>query len=132
LWPGLDMDYALLHDLVARRRVKTLLLQVPDVLQPPQVNPHPDSRYFLPYGDDPAMYEGLSLRYGMMLGAESVLGAPRHLVSILRGEPDAESQLSATLGADPTDMGFDRAPYLPVFRASPSVPGARLLYSTAT
>lgn len=130
-WVGLDIDYAMLRDVVARRRVKTLVLGAP-AAESRQLYPHPYSRHLLPYGEDPAMVAGLSLHDRMTLYAESVLGAPRHALSFLRRWPAFEHPVQATLGSHLEDFGFDGAPYRPVPRDPPVVPAESLIYSPAS
>ncbi len=130
-WPGIDVDYATLRDAVARRRVGTVVLAMPRAVQM-QARPHFYSYHLLPYGEDPAMLQGLALQHRLTLYAESVLGAPRHVVSLLRRGPDFAHAVEPTLGAHLVEQGFYGAPYQPVTRDPPDVPVETLLHTPAT
>lgn len=125
-WRGIDLDYALLRDTLARRRIKTLALGLPSASEP-QVGPHHYAYHFLPYGHDPAMVSGLALRHRVTLYAESVLGVPRHLLSLLRPNVDFDHPVAATHGSHLVDEGFAGAPYRPLDRDPPALPADALI-----
>ena len=120
-WRGIDLDYALLRDTLAHRRVKLLALAVPSV-EEPQDGPHHYAYHFLPYGEDPAMVAGLALQYRIGLYATSVIGAPRHLLSLARKNVEYEHFTEATRGAHLVPDGFYGAPFQPFDRDPPPMP----------
>jgi hypothetical protein len=126
-WQGIDLDYALLRDTLAHRRVKTLALSIPAPIDRAQARPHHYAYHFLPFGVDPAMVSGLALDHRLTLYAESVLGAPRHLVSLIRRNPDVDQPIRATRGSHPVEEGFEGAPYEPLGRDPPALPADRMI-----
>jgi hypothetical protein len=63
-----------------------------------------------------------------MLYGEAVLGAPRHLVSLLRRGAPIEHPVAAHLGAKLEPWGHNGAPYLPVDKAPPTIPTEAMIY----
>jgi hypothetical protein len=131
-YPGLDVAYAMLRDALAHRRVRTLVMTLLHRSEDDH-DPHPWSYHFLPWGEDPAMTRGLGARDQLALYAESVLGAPRHLLSFVRANPDkADHPLERTRGANLQETGFRGAPYRPLRLDPPAVPVETLVYSPAS
>jgi hypothetical protein len=128
---GLDLDYGMIRDVLARRRVKTLVL----ASSPPwnhQEGPHHYAYHFLPYSEDPALSEGVSLQNRLIFYAASVLGAPRHLLSLLRRNPDYDHWVRPMRGSHLVPEGFYGAPYEPLDRDPPAVPTETLIGSAAS
>jgi hypothetical protein len=116
VWPGLDRDYAILHDLLAHRRVRLVVLQFPNRDRPTDdpaadVNrvtdePHVQAFRFLRVGDFPGVLDGLSARSRASLYAGAILGLPRHALSAIRPNFVAYSPVEATLGARLEQKGY--------------------------
>jgi hypothetical protein len=82
-WPGLDIQYFLLRDLLAQRRVRMAVLALP-VGQQNTAMPHVQSFRLVRYGDYPDAFKGLSFLNSARLYSAMVLGAPRHALSMVR------------------------------------------------
>jgi hypothetical protein len=139
-WPGLDRDYTILRDLLARRHVRLAVLQLPNRNRPTAdyaaiVNrvsdqPHVEAFRFFRVGEMP---DGdLPLRSEVALYAGAVLGLPRHLLSFVRPNYTERSSVAASLGSRLVARGFYGAPYA-VYRPSPPALRAdEMIYSAAT
>lgn len=116
VWPGLDRDYVVLRDLLTHRRVRMVVLQLPNRDLPTDdphatVNrvtdePHLRASRFYQVGALPGMTVGLPLRARAALYGGAVVGLPRHLLSLARPDRRRADPVEATLGAR-----FDRRGY---------------------
>ena len=110
-WRGEDLSYFLMRDLLQRRKVKLVAFSMP---LPSQLTnkPHLQSFSWMQCDDIAAVRKGLSRQNQVSLYAESVLGSPRHLLSLVRPNQLEESPVAATLGADyrPEKYGGDAVP----------------------
>jgi len=140
VWPGLDRDYAILRDLLARRRVRLVVFQLPNRNRPTADPAAAINRV----GDEPHVYAYRFFRVGELpagdlppraetaLYAGAVLGLPRHLLSFVRPNYTEPAPVAANLGARFVALGFYGAQYEP-YRPSPPALGANeLIYSPAT
>lgn len=79
-WPGFDALYFIIRDLLEHRRVKTLVIYE-------EINdnkPHLHSSRWLRYGEGDDALEGLSSEQRTMCYGGSLLGMPRHLLTLIR------------------------------------------------
>ena len=123
-WPGDDLTYVLLRDLLAHRKVKFVVLGMPF---PNQANdrPHVQAFRWLRLGDDPLIFEGSSLRSRAAVYASTVLGAPRQLLTRLRpNRPTSTHDEGINLGAQLGEHGFHGAAYVRFERAPPAISAA--------
>lgn len=138
VWPGLDRDYALLRDLLDRRHVGLVVLQMPHRNRPTldaaaEVNrvsdqPHVQAYRFYREGEFPEVLPGLAPRSRVALYAEAVLGMPRHLLTLLRPNELSSSPVEATLGSRFQQMGFYGEPYVDFERTPPLIPANQMIY----
>jgi hypothetical protein len=144
---GEEIYYTLLRNVLAHRRVGTVVLQLPSATQTSDV-PWMLAHHLMPAVGAPALWDGLPLRYRVPMYAESVLGAPRRALSLLR--PEAPQPLAQGIGVDlggvwfPSEprhaelgnlfasAGFEGAPFVAREGAVPDVPAERLIYGPAT
>jgi hypothetical protein len=130
VWAGLDRDYAILRDLLDRRSVRMVVLQLPNRDLPTDDEaaeynrvadgPHVQAFRFFRRGEMEDAFEGLPVRYAASLYGGAVLGLPRHLLTLLRPNRVAEIEYRATLGARLDPAGYFGAPY-ERFRPTPPV-----------
>jgi hypothetical protein len=130
VWPGLDRDYTVLRDLLEHRRVRMVVLQLPNRDRPTDdphatVNrvtdePHLRASRFYRVGAFPGMTEGLPWRSRLGLYASAVVGFPRHLLSLARPDQVRPFGVEGTLGARLDERGYYGARYQR-FRPDPPV-----------
>jgi hypothetical protein len=100
-WGGEDMVYALLRELLRKRKVGTVVLYVDYAPWMVQDEPHPLAFHLLDPVGEPSILNGLGLRQMLRLYAGAVLGSPRHVLGLLRPDPIGESVTEAALGFTP-------------------------------
>ena len=87
-WQGIDMIYCILRDMLSRRRVKRVVLQVPSL---GQSGPHYSLRWV---GVDP-IYDPVFLKMNisnrLKILASEMLGAPWHFESLILGRKSQKS-----------------------------------------
>jgi hypothetical protein len=114
-----DLVYTLLKDVLAHRKVKLLLLEMPE-LPFPWDEPHSHAFRWL----DPADVfsktqepDPLEFRQRISLAASLVLGGPRRLLSLLRADSpratDEELLADQNLGSKSVKQGFSGSPFVP-------------------
>jgi hypothetical protein len=82
-WQGMDATCAVARDLLEHRRVRMLVVyDERDVVD----YPHPRASHWFLWGRQADALEGVSDRDKMALYGSAVLGAPRHLLSLLRAD----------------------------------------------
>lgn len=131
-WPGDDLTYVLLRDVLEHRKVKFVVLGMPF---PNQTNdrPHVQSFRWLRFGDDSRIWEMATFRSLLSVYASSVLGGPRQLVSALRpNRPTPNHEEGINLGGQLGEHGFRGAPFVRFERAPPPIPVERAIGRTAT
>lgn len=131
-WRGEDLSYVLLRDLLEKRKVQMLVIHMPLDYQTEET-PHKQAFRWMLYTENEAALQGLSLRSQLTIYGEEVLGAPRHLLSLIR--PDLrgkETSVSATLGANKVEQGFYGAPFVRRAPPVPNFPATDLIYSPKT
>jgi hypothetical protein len=129
---GIDIPYAVLRDLVERRRVRLVVFSVPRL--PFTEGPSTTAYKFLRYSDHPDVVDGLTLRSKVSLYACNVLESPRDILRILRSDQSRPSRFSDDLGANKELLGMDRRPErFQRFTPSPPVFDAtELVYSSGS
>lgn len=138
VWPGLDRDYAYLHDLLSQRSVRLIVLQLPNRVLPTDDpaaehnrvadEPHVQAFRLFRVGELSGALDGLAPRYRAALYGGAVLGLPRHLLSLVRPNRVAPSEVSETLGARLDPAGYFGAPYERFRPEPPVVPVGEMIY----
>jgi hypothetical protein len=142
VWPGIDRDYALVRDLVSQRRVRMVVLKLPNRELPtddPLVvfnrvtnTPHIQAFRFFRVGELAGMLDGLHARERASLYAGAVLGMPRHLLSLLRPNYLSLSPADSLFGGRIDHRGYFGAPYVEFRPAPPVIPAQEMIYSAGT
>jgi hypothetical protein len=110
-WPGMDLRYSLLRDILARRRVGMV------VLSPPRPGsegdrPHMQAFRWLRFREDQSLSEGLSLKSRVSVYAAEVLGAPRQALNLVRPNLVYDlDRVSGGLGSKKVDEGYRGAAF---------------------
>ncbi len=129
-YAGADHTFLLLRDVLAHRRVHTVVLLMPPAGH--EWTAHPHAHQFLLPGE-PSV-GGLPLRYRAQVYATQVLGAPRHLLSLLRPDPEprrAPGYYAQRAGALLEERTMDGTPFVPRDLSPPVVPVEMLVYDSA-
>jgi hypothetical protein len=122
-------EYLALRDLLARRRVKMVVMMMPHRLEQ-YGTPHLRTHYWMLYGDE--SFRGLPLHLKASLYASTVLGAPRRLLSLLRKDELEWSKLSDHLGTELRETGL-RGSIDPAWHAKPlQLAASSMIYSAQT
>jgi hypothetical protein len=128
-WRGEDVTYTILRDLLSRRHVKNVVLFVPNPWNRRE-QPHPMAYRFLALGHGSEALAGLPMENQVQLAGAFMLGAPRHLLSLLRANPrETPASDEATLGAQLRQAGYLGAPFVPDDRDAEPVGVDDLVYS---
>ena len=127
-WEGVDMQYFLLRDLLEHRKVRMLIVQMPTLAQRSR-RPHAQTFRVFRWGDFPGALDGLGVRDEAGLYAACVLGAPRHLLTLLR-----PNLIDPSMGAlRPTEererFGYFGSPFVAVNTRPPEFTAESLIYS---
>ena len=80
-WQGFDALYYVTRDLLEHRHVRILVID-DEIRQPDR--PHPIASRWFRVGENSDALEGLSFTSHLRLYSSAVLGAPRHLLSLVR------------------------------------------------
>lgn len=128
-WPGLDMQYFLLRDLLERRRVKRVVLSMA-VGQQDTVMPHVQLFRFLRWGDYADVFDGLTWRQGASLYGVMVLGAPRQALTLARHNRVSDWSGDVTAPGQPRtdELGYYGARFVRVERRPPVIPAREMIY----
>jgi len=129
-WWGEDLTYTVLRDLLMRRPVKTVVMMLPNA-RTHRDTPHPMAYRFLALGHGSEALPGLPTKDQIQLLGEFVLGAPRHLLSVVRADPEEAppARDEATLGAMLAPVGYLGAPFVPDDRDTEPASADELVYS---
>jgi hypothetical protein len=129
-WQGLDAQYVILRDLLPRRKVKYLFLNLPDAVTWSN-KPHIALYRVLRLGDDSGFYSGLGLLHASQVYAAEILGAPRQLLSLIRPNlvGEDEAGLLDRLRKSPGPLlGYYGAAPVQDDRLPPLLPGDEMLH----
>ncbi len=131
-WRGEELNYILLSEVLQRRKVRMLVITMPLSHQSTNL-PHPQSFRWLPYGDNEAALRGLPLRIRLALYGEQVLGAPRHVLGIIRSDiqekTDFYHALVSLRGAYRVEGGYLGAPFVLQKTKPPELSARSMIYS---
>ncbi len=134
-WRGEELNYLLLREVLARRRVKLLVTTMPLSHQSTNL-PHPQSHRWLPNDLSDASFKGLSLRNRLALYGEQMIGAPRHLLGVLRSDIHEETEFYQTLrflrGSYRVEGGYFGAPFIRQTTKPPQLDAEQMIYSPET
>jgi hypothetical protein len=83
-WPGLDVQYFMLRDYLNTHRARLVVWNLPEPHARAYDYPHIQAYRWLRYGEYADALDGLPFQYRMALYGETIIGAPRLLLSILR------------------------------------------------
>jgi hypothetical protein len=97
-WGGEELIYVMLRDLLARRKVGTVVLGLDFVSWSVRDEPHPLAFHILDPVGDPSILRGLDLRQSLGIYAGALLGSPRHLLGLLRADTPGDPPTEVTLG----------------------------------
>lgn len=106
---GVDPAYAMLRDLLDRRRVKMVVLSIPR--EKLRDNPSLPGCRFIRYDDFPEIYARLPLRAKLSLYSCSILRAPHDLLTAVRHGRSEPSPFAERLGANKELLGMGRRPW---------------------
>lgn len=127
-WQGMDLQYVILRDLLAHRKVKYLFLNIPRGVEWSN-KPHIVLHRMLRLGDIPGFTAGLGPLHAAQVYASEMLGFPRQMLSLLR--PNLVGAHEAhLLDSPPPDRlyGYYGAPPVEDDREPPVIPGDRMLH----
>lgn len=134
-WRGEELNYLLLRDVLARRRVKLLVMTMPLSHQSTNL-PHPQSHRWLPNDLPESTLTGLSLRSRLALYGEQMVGAPRHLLGVLRTDIHEDTEFHQTLrylrGSYRVEGGYFGAPFVLQTTRPPLLSADQMIYSPGT
>lgn len=132
VWQGMDLQYAILHDFLAHRKVKYLVLNLPrGVLWTNK--PHIVLHRMVRLGDIPGFTAGLGVVHGAQVYAAEMLGFPRQLLSLVR--PNLVGAYEAgRLDTRPPGIlyGYYGAAPVKDDRQPPLLPGEQMLHDGTT
>jgi hypothetical protein len=132
-WQGYDLQYYVLRDLLAHRKVKMVVLAMPTEQQN-SAEPHVQLYRVLRYGDYPDALQGLPLRARLSIYGEMVLGAPRQALNLLRPNIAAPEPVFAH-STDPPErreIGFNGRPFIRHVAEPPAIAAEQMIFSPAT
>ena len=134
-WRGEDLTFILLSELLQTRKVRMLVITMP--LQPETSTlPHPQAFRWLPYGGKEAAFEGLPLRGRIAVYGEQVLGAPRHLLGLIRRDIQQRSESYDKFvflrGSYRLESGYFGAPFVRELTRPAEAPASSAIYSAET
>lgn len=132
LFNGIDVPYVILKDLLANRKVRTVVFSVPR--DDWTIGPSIPGCKLQRYPDFPDVVEELPLDSKLSLYACSVLATPHDLLAAIRSPCEKRSEFKDSLGAKKEVLGMDRDPETFVrFRPSPpEFTADSLIYSDKT
>ena len=126
-WRSAALDYQLLRDVLARRTVRMVLTSSPSFTMGDSL-PHLQSHRWMLYGTDDGDLEGLGWRDRLTFHAQTVLGLPRQLLSLLRANRTDPSAWAGTYGTLKVTRGIGRQPFRPYAPPPPSLDPAALTF----
>jgi hypothetical protein len=128
-WQGLDMQYMLMRDLLERRKVRMVVMAMPNRTLGGD-SPHIQAYRWMRWGDFPESLGDLPFRSRPSVYAMEVLGAPRQLLNHLRSNGRIhDPQLIATLGTqhEAAFGGYYGNPFVQERKPAPVVPAQHMI-----
>jgi hypothetical protein len=130
-WQGMDMQYAVLRDLLEHRKVGLVVMSMP-IPEFTSDRPHVEAYRWLRYGDYSNALAGLPLRSKATLYADYVLGAPRQLLTLLRPNQIFPDETRADrLGSEFDQRGYYGAPFVRENSEAVGIAPDAMIYSPA-
>ena len=124
------VQYLLVRDMLARRKVRMVVLTMPFFGESDSI-PHHRSHYWIGYGDE--AITGLPFSHRAALYGSSVLGAPRHLLSVIRRDQLEWSEIAQNGGGVKAELTTLPGRQFVRWMPKPlTLPAEKLIYSTAT
>jgi hypothetical protein len=105
---GIDIPYAMLRDVLERKRVRLVIFSIPRL--PFNDGPNATAYRFLRFGEYPDATDRLPGKYRAALYAGSVLRSPHDLLTLLRENRSNPSKFASDLGANKEFLGMERDP----------------------
>jgi len=131
-WEGAETDYFLVKSLLGHRPVRLLIIGAPVGSQGSHA-PHIRGSYWWNSFEHPEVLEGLPSADVLCLYAQSVLGGPRHLLSLFhKNEYQTPEAAVANHGSYLARMGFDHSEFKAATFTPPSVLPERLIFSNSS
>ncbi|MCZ2078825.1 MAG: hypothetical protein LC130_27990 [Bryobacterales bacterium] len=130
-WRCEQLNYMLLRDILERRKVRMVVLSMPIFRQKDEL-PHVQSYRWLLYGEDEPSLHGLPARNRLTSYAGNVLGAPRHLLSLVRPDHADSAPYELTLGSRQVQRGIGNSPFTRWTPKPPDIPVRDMIYSEQT
>src|SRR5688572_72536 len=129
---SIDTTYALLRDLLERRRVRLVVLSIPRLTF--TEGPSPTASKFLGYDERSDVVSGLPLESKISLYAGNVLRSPRDLLTIVRPNLPDESPYTDAFGAFKREVGMGDNPktFERFTPEPPSLAASDMIYSDST
>lgn len=129
---GLDETYAVLLDVLDHRRVQTVVLMMPRT-DDDSNEPHPMAYRVLDFLHHRDVLGGLPWYQRAQLYGDFVLGAPRHLLSLVRANPpDLVTPNAEHLGATSEARNLDGSAFTDLMVPSPGLAADAMIYSPAS
>jgi len=130
-WRSEALNYQLLRDIVARRKVRMLLTSMPNMLNGDKL-PHLQGYRWQLYGLDDADLQGLPVSYRMTFHAQAMLGLPRQLLSLARHNRTSDGKWAATYGTQKIDRGIGKEPFLRFIPDPPKLDPQSITYHSGS
>jgi hypothetical protein len=122
------LQYLLVRDILERRKVKMLVLVMP-FEEEQYAKPHLRTHYWMLHGDE--SLNGLPSQLSSSLFASTILGSPRHLLSLIRPDLLEHSARSDDLGTLRAEKSL-RGPYSYWHVKPVELPPGEMFYSKET
>jgi hypothetical protein len=126
-----NLNYILLRDVLQNRKVRMLLFSMPVHYQADPLGHMQSFRWMLDGEDDHAL-DGLSFGHRAGFRAGTILGAPRHLLSVIRPDQYDDSAWAVLNGGSKVDLGIRPAPFVRFTPTPPAFPAGNMIYGPGT
>jgi hypothetical protein len=109
-WPGRDFPFVLLRQVLARRKVKSLVLCMDENVDN-ENTPHVSAHHWLRYGEYDEAFAGLSPWLRLKIFAAQVLGTPGNVLSAISPREQAKDLYRREKGSFILERGFNGSPF---------------------